>query len=72
MKEIKEKLEGLIRNKNHLLMLVLAGALLMVIALPVEKKATQKEQAGGDTTQTAVTLNNDGYDSEEAEMLSET
>ena len=72
MKEMKEKLEGLIRNKNHLLMLVLAGALLMVIALPVEKKTTKKEQAGGDTTQTATTLNNDSYDSEEAGMLSET
>ncbi len=72
MKEIKEKLEGLIRNKNHLLMLVLAGALLMVIALPVEKKTTQKEQADSDTTLNAATLNNDSYDSEEAGMLSET
>ncbi len=72
MKEMKEKLEGLFRNKNHLLMLVLAGALLMVIALPVEKKTTKKEQGSGSTAQTAATLNNDSYDSEETGMLSET
>lgn len=33
-----EKLKQLLKNKNHLLVIVLVGVLLLVIALPVEKK----------------------------------
>lgn len=41
---MKSKLEALLKNKNHLLLLVLAGALLMVIGLPVKQKETTENK----------------------------
>lgn len=41
---MKSKLEVLLKNKNHLLLLVLAGALLMVIGLPVKQKETTENK----------------------------
>lgn len=41
---MKSKLEKLLKNKNHLLLLVLAGALLMVIGLPVKQKETTENK----------------------------
>lgn len=41
---MKSKREKLLKNKNHLLLLVLAGALLMVIGLPVKQKETTENK----------------------------
>lgn len=58
-----EKIKAMIKNKDNLLVLVLAGVLLMVIALPV-KNEKEKEQDGAGTPQN---INNDSYLYDETE-----
>lgn len=50
---MRNKLEALLKNKNQLLMLVLAGILLMVISLPVRQEKTTE---GGESAQSTGTL----------------
>lgn len=58
-----EKITVFFKNKNNLIVVVLVGILLMVIALPVKKKDSEKPQntikAGNDE------INNDSYTIEE-------
>lgn len=50
---MRNKLEALLKNKNQLLMLVLAGILLMVISLPVRQEKTTE---GGENAQSTGAL----------------
>ncbi len=59
-----KKLKEMAKDKNNLLILVLAGVLLMVIALPLDNgKKTEKGGENGDST--SGKLNNESYDMEE-------
>ena len=55
-----EKIKAVMKDKNNLLVLVLAGVLLMVIALPVDngKKKTQDSENGVNASNE---INNNGY-----------
>lgn len=44
---MKDKLDALLKNKNRLLILVLAGILFMVISLPVKKDTAENSKEGG-------------------------
>ena len=59
-----KKLKEMAKDKNNLLILVLAGVLLMVIALPLDNgKKTENGGENGDST--SGKLNNESYDMEE-------
>lgn len=71
---MKNKLEALLKNKNHLLLLVLAGALLMVIGLPVKQTETTENKESVQSINPLQTASGtaDAAETGSSEALSET
>ncbi|MBE5869272.1 MAG: stage III sporulation protein AG [Lachnospiraceae bacterium] len=60
-----EKLKGVLKNKNNLIVIVLLGVLLLVIAIPVDKKEKVKEN--DQTSQNSAGGNPAGGEAEQSE-----
>lgn len=56
-----EKIKNFATNRNNLLVLILAGILLMVIALPVDNGKEKTEDAAETSGPTADIINNDSF-----------